>query len=118
MERDRFLLESIGVDPNEVQRFNRGAAAIKNDLYRIGSENQRLIRSVAPQIAAKSRFGVQIDHQAVNNLRNEPHNDACGSALILSATDSKRYTYVMGFDNVASKANHHTTVLINQILKE
>lgn len=118
IERDRYLLKAAGVDPMEAHRFDRGAVAVKNDLFQTGSANWRLIKSVAPQIAQKSRFGLLIDHQKVLNLSNEPHDDALGVALILSATDGKRYTYVLAFENVESTRNQHTVTLVNQIAKD
>ena len=118
MERDRFLLESVGVDPNQAQKFNRGSTAIKEDLFKIGNSNRQLIKSVAPKLAAKSRLTMQVDHQSVIQLTSESSPNALGTALILSATDEKRYSYLLGFENVPSTRIADTVKLAQQAAQD
>ena len=117
MERDEYLLKSLGVDPSEAHRFNRGACAVKNDLFQAGSANWRLIKSVGPRLAEKSRLAILIDHQKILQLTNESDKDAIGCALILTATDQRRYTFVMAYDNVKSTRNPDTVKHVNEVAK-
>lgn len=118
LERDRFLLESFGIDPDQVHRFNRGRTAVKEDLFKEGSANQQLIRSVAQALAKTSRLTIMIDHQKVLQLTNEQNSDALGVALVLSATDKKRYTYLLGFQTVSLTSNEPTVRATKLIAQE
>lgn len=117
MERDAYLLKSAGVDPSEVHRFNRGAGAVKNDLFLTGSANWRLIKSVAPRLAEKSRLSMQIDYQKILQLTAESDKDAIGCALILTATDKRRYNFVLAYENVKSIRTLDTVKHVNEVAK-
>ena len=115
MERDQFLLKLAGIDPMQAHKFNRGETAVKEDLFKVGSANRQLIKSVAPKLAEMSRVSMQIDHQAVLQLTAETGRDAYGTALILAASDKKRYSYLLGFQNVESTRIADTVKLTQQI---
>ena len=118
MERDRFLLKSVGYDPDQVQRINRGKHAVKEDLFKAGSENARLIRSVAPQLADKGRLAMMIDHQAILHLKKEDCRDAMGSGLVLSASSGKRHDYLMGYEATGTTGARETVRIARQHAKE
>ena len=115
MERDKFLLELGQIDPMQAHKFNRGETAVKEDLFKVGSANRQLIKSVAPKLAEQSRLSLQIDHQAVHQLTAETGKDAYGSAIVLAATDQKRYSYLLGFENVESTRIADTVKLTQQM---
>ena len=115
MERDQFLLKLAGIDPMQAHKFNRGETAVKEDLFKIGSANRQLIKSVAPKLAEMSRVSMQIDHQAVLQLTAETGRDAYGTALILAASNKKRYSYLLGFQNVESTRIADTVKFTQQI---
>ena len=115
MERDKFLLELAGINPMQAHKFNRGETAVKEDLFKIGNANRQLIKSVAPKLAEMSRISMQIDHQAVLQLTAETGKDAYGSAIILAASNGKRYSYLLGFENVESTRIADTVKLTQQI---
>ena len=118
LERDRFLLEKLGYDPDEVFRFNRGKTAVKNDLFKTCNENNKKIAKVAHSLADTHRLAWLIDHQSLPNLPNEPADDALGSALILTADDGHRYPYLLAFDGVRNKTNDETVRMVRQTAKE
>ena len=118
MERDRFLLKSLGYDPDQVRRINRGKHAVKEDLFKAGSENARLIRSVAPQLADKGRLAMMIDHQSILHLKKEDCRDAFGSGLVLSASSGKRHEYLMGYEATGTTGARETVRVARQHAKE
>ena len=118
LERDRFLLENTQIDPDDVYQFNRGATSVKEDLFKIGSANRQLIKSVAPKLAEKSRLCLLLDHQSILHLSNETNRSALGSALLLKATDGKRYQHLMSFESVDSTGTEPTVRLAKKTAKE
>ena len=118
LERDRFLLESTQTDPDDVYQFNRSAICVKEDLFKIGSATRQLIKAVAPQLAEKSRLCWLMDHQSILQLNNETNRSALGSALLLKATDKKRYQILMSFDSVDSTGTEPTVRLAKKTAKE
>lgn len=118
MERDKFLLKSLGFDPELAHKFNRGATAVKMDLFKNGREHAQLIKTTIPKLAELSRAAVLIDHQSILQLTNEPSRDSLGVALILSASDGKRYCYLIGFEAVPNTTTAVTVRITKSILKE
>ena len=118
IERDRFLLKSLGYDPDQISRFDRGSGAVKNDLFKAGSANAELIKRVAPQLADKSRLALLIDHQAILQLSDETNRDAFGFGIILSAEDEKRHNYLAAFESVPSTSTEETVRRARQVAKE
>ena len=118
IERDRFLLKSLGYDPDQISRFDRGSGAVKNDLFKSGSKNADVIKRVAPQLAEKSRLALLIDHQAILQLSNETNRDAFGTGIILSADDDKRYNYLASFESVPSTTTEETVRRARQVAQE
>ena len=116
--RDSFLLQSNGVDPDEVHRFNKGSTGIKNDLLKTASANRQLISSVVPELAKHSRLATLVDHQKILHLTNETNADALGFGLVLSATDNKRYSFLLGFEAVESTRNADTVHIAREIAQE
>ena len=117
LERDEYLLKSVGVDPSEVHRFNRGSGAVKSDLFKAGSANWRLIKTVGPRLAEKSRLTILIDHQKILQLTNESDKDAIGCALVLTATDMNRYQFFLAYDTVKSTRTPDTVKHVNEVAK-
>ena len=118
IERERFLLKSVGYDPDEVHRFDRGKNAVKDDIYKEGSKNARIIRSVAPQLADKSRLSIMIDHQSILQLSNEETRDALGIGLILSSVDDKRYSYLLSYEATETTAANETVRVARRVAQE
>ena len=118
MKRDEFLLKSLGYCPEQVHRFNRGKHAVKEDLFKAGSENARLIQSVAPQLADKGRLALMIDHQSILHLKNEDCRDALGSGLILSSTSGTRHEYLLGYEATGTTGTRETVRVVRQHAKE
>ena len=118
MERDKFLLESLGANPDLAHKFNRGATAVKMDLFKNGREQANLIRATIPKLAELSRVAILIDHQSILQLTNEPARDSIGVALVLSATDEMRYCHLIGFEAVSSTTTAETVRTTKSILKE
>lgn len=118
MERDKFLLKSLGYDAEQAHKFNRGATAVKMDLFKNGSAHAQLIKTLVPKLAELSRIALLIDHQAILQLKNEPARDSLGVALILSASDGLRYCYLLGFEAVESTRTADTVRITKQILKD
>ena len=118
LERDRFLLESTQTDPDEVHQFNRGATAVKEDLFKIGNANRQLIKSVAPELAEKSRICLLYDHQSILQLSNETNGSALGEGLLLRATDGKRYQHLLSFKSVDSTGTEATVRHAKQTAQE
>ena len=114
IEREKYLLESMGYDSEQVHRFDRGSSAVKADLYKVATKNANAIKKVLPQLADKSRIALMVDHQAILQLTNEPNRDALGSALILSAIDDKRYSYLMGFESVSTTSTSETVRIVRR----
>ena len=118
MERDRYILRMLGYDPDQVRRFNRGKNAVKEDLFKTGSENARLIRSVAPQLADQGRLALAVDHQSILHLKKEDCRDACGSGLVLSASSGKRHEYLMGYEPTITTGARETVRVVRQHAQE
>jgi len=116
--RDRYILEKLGYDPDEVFRFNKGKTALKLDLFKTGFENAKIIAKVAPALADQHRWALLIDHQAILHLNNEEDNEALGIALILSANDEQRYSYLLSFEASKSKTHQETIKMVRQTAKE
>ena len=118
MERDKCLLKSLGYDPELAHKFNRGETAVKMDLFKNGRENAYLIRATIPKLVELSRVAILIDHQSILQLTNEPVRDSLGVALVLSASDGKRYCYLIGFEAVPNTSTPVTVQTTKSILKE
>ena len=118
IERDRFLLEAAEIDPDQVYHFNRGETAVKEDLFKVGNANRQLIKSVAPQLAEKSRLSWIMDHQSILQLTNEPSRHALGIGLLLAATDGKRYPFLLSYESVESVRIEETVRVGKNVAKE
>ena len=118
IERDRFILKALGYDPDQVSLFDRGSGAVKNDLFKAGSENADLIKRVVPALADKGRVAWVLDHQAILQLTNETNRDAFGTAIVLSADSDMRHTYLTSFESVPSTATEDTVRIARQVAKE
>ena len=116
-DRDRFLLEQLGYDGNEVNKFDVGAESVKADSRKTALQNRQFIASVAEKCAIKGVFGVTIDHKATANQTAEEEKWNLGIGLMFTNDNLEREHYLLDYVPVKDQTVETNAPILKEVLQ-
>ena len=122
-DRDRFLLESMGYDGEEVDKFDVGAESMKNEARKTSESNKQIIKSAIQDCVAKGRypFSILLDHKSTRNQTAEEENWCIGVGLLLTddldPDDLERFPYLLDYFPVPDQKDETNAPLVKEVLE-
>ena len=117
-DRDRYLLEQLGYDGNEVNKFDVGAESVKSDSRKTSLENRQFISSVADKCAEKGVFALAIDHKATANQTAEEEKWNIGVGVIFTDDDFEREYYLLDYIPVKDQSVEINAPILREVLQK
>ena len=116
-DRDRYLLEQLGYDGNEVNKFDVGAESVKSDSRKTSLANRQFISTVADKCAEKGVFAITIDHKATANQTAEDEKWNIGVGVVFTDDNFEREHYFLDYIPVKDQTVETNAPILREVLK-
>ena len=118
-DRDRYLLEQLGYDGDEVNKFDVGAESVKSDSRKTAARNRTFIKQVADKCAKTGAFGLTLDHKSTNNQTAEEEKWCIGVGLIFTDVDEQldREHYLLHYGPVKDQKVETNLPIVQEVLE-